>query len=70
MSSKRIYNTVLKATDVCPEGELLTDKERMRLYNSKRDWPNTAKVTVKTGEIYFCFGVRFAESYELIEPGE
>ena len=72
MNSKRIYNMVLKATDVCPEGELLTGKEleRMRLYNSKRDWPNTAKVTVKTGEIYFCFGVRFAESYELIEPGE
>lgn len=72
MSSKRIYNMVLKATDVCPEGELLTDKEleRMKLNNVKRDWPNTAKVTVKTGEIYFCFGVRFAESYELIEPGE
>ena len=62
MSSKRIYNMVLKATDVCPEGELLTDKEleRMKLNNVKRDWPNTAKVTVKTGEIYFCFGVRFA----------
>lgn len=34
------------------------------------EWPNTAKVTVKTGEIYFSFGVRFAESYELIKPGE
>lgn len=44
--------------------------ERMRLHNSRRDWPNTAKVTVKTGEIYFSFGVRFAESYELIKPGE
>ena len=29
--------------------------------------PNTAKVTVKTGEIYFSFGVRFAESYELVK---
>lgn len=54
---------------VCPLGELLTDKEleRMCLYNCRRDWPNTAKVTVKTGEIYFSFGVRFAESYELIK---
>lgn len=73
MNSKRTYNRVMDNRNrVCPLGELLTDKEleRMRLYNSKRDWPNTAKVTVKTGEIYFCFGVRFAESYELIEPGE
>lgn len=69
MSRKRIYNRVMRANDVCPLGELLTDKEleRMRLYNSKRDWPNTAKVTVKTGEIYFSFGVRFAESYELVK---
>lgn len=73
MNSKRIYNRVMdNRSRVCPLGELLTDKELecMRLYNSKRDWPDTAKVTVKTGEIYFCFGVRFAESYELIEPGE
>ena len=43
MSSKRIYNMVLKATDVCPEGELLTGKEleRMKLNNVKRDWPET-----------------------------
>ena len=74
MDSKRtyVYNVVLRENDVCPQGELLTDKEleRMRLHNSRRDWPNTAKVTVKTGEIYFSFGVRFAESYELIKPGE
>lgn len=70
---KRIYNRVMDdRSGVCPLGELLTDKEleRMRLYNSRRDWPNTAKVTVKTGEIYFSFGVRFAESYELIKPRE
>lgn len=70
MSHKRIYNRVMDdRNEVCPLGELLTDKEleRMRLHNFKRDWPNTAKVTVKTGEIYFCFGVRFAESYELIK---
>lgn len=74
MDNKRtyVYNVVLRENDVCPQGELLTDKEleRMRLHNSRRDWPNTAKVTVKTGEIYFSFGVRFAESYELIKPGE
>ena len=74
MDNKRtyVYNVVLRENDVCPLGELLTDKEleRMRLHNSRRDWPNTAKVTVKTGEIYFSFGVRFAESYELIKPGE
>ena len=63
MDSKRtyVYNVVLQENDVCPQGELLTDKEleRMKLYNPRRDWPNTAKVTVKTGEIYFSFGVRF-----------
>ena len=73
MNSKRTYNRVMdNRSRVCPEGELLTDKEleRMHLYNFRRDWPNTAKVTVKTGEIYFNFGIRFAESYELIKPGE
>lgn len=70
MSRKRIYNRVMDDHGgVCPLGELLTDKELecMRLHNSRRDWPNTAKVTVKTGEIYFSFGVRFAESYELVK---
>lgn len=73
MSRKRIYNRVMDGrTGVCPLGELLTGKEleRMRLHSSRKDWPNTAKVTVKTGEIYFSFGVRFAESYELIKPEE
>ena len=71
MSRKRIYNRVMDdRSGVCPLGELLTDKEleHIRRYKSRRDWPNTAKV--KTGEIYFCFGVRFAESYELIKTGE
>ena len=69
MSRKRIYNRVMQANDVCPLGELLTDKEleRMKLHNCRRDWLNTAKVTVKTGEIYFSFGVRFAKSYELVK---
>ena len=53
---------VLKATDVCPEGELLTDKEleRMKLNNVKRDWPETSKVKVYGEDVYFNFGVRFA----------
>lgn len=74
MDSKRTYtyNVVLRENDVCPQGELLTDKEleRMKQHNPRHDWPNTVKVAVKTGEIYFSFGVRFAESYELIKPGE
>ena len=63
MSGQRIYNMVLKATDVCPEGELLTDKEleRMKLNNAKRDWPETSKVKVYNEDVYFnFFGVRFA----------
>lgn len=70
MSRKRIYNRVMDdRSEMCPLGELLTDKEleRMRLYSPKKDWPNTAKVTVKTGKTYFSFGVRFAESYELVK---
>lgn len=71
MDSKRtyVYNVVLRENDVCPQGELLTDKELefIRLHSPREDWPNTAKVTVKTGEIYFSFGVRFAESYELVK---
>lgn len=70
MACKRIYNRVMDdRSDYCPLGELLTDKELkcIRLHSSIRDWPNTAKVTVKTGEIYFSFGVRFAESYELVK---
>lgn len=73
MNRKRIYNRVMDDRSYhCPLGELLTDKEleRMRLHYPREDWPNTAKVTVKTGETYFFFGVRFAESYELIKPGE
>lgn len=71
MNRKRTYNRVMDdCSGACPIGELLTDKEleRVRLHNFRRDWPNTAKVAVKTEEIYFSFGVRFAESYELIKP--
>lgn len=47
MNSKRTYtyNVVLQENDVCPRGELLTDKEleRMKLHNPKRDWPKNSK---------------------------
>ena len=67
--AKRKYNRVMDDhSDVCPLGELLTDKEleRIRRNNFRRDCPNTAKVKVKSEEIYFFFGVRFADDYELI----
>ena len=70
MSAKRKYNRVMDdRSDVCPMGELLTDKEleRIHLHNFRRDYPNTAKVTVKSEEVYFFFGVRFADDYELIK---
>lgn len=70
MSRKRINLTRMpESKRMCPLDELLTDKELefIRLHSPREDWPNTAKVTVKTGEIYFSFGVRFAESYELVK---
>lgn len=69
--AKRIYNRVMDdRSGVCPMGELLTDKElkRICLHNFRRDYPNTAKVKVKSEKIYFFFGVRFADDYELIKP--
>ena len=63
MDSKRtyVYNVVLRENDICPQGELLTDKEleRMKLHNPRRDWPETKKAKVYAGSCYFCFGVRF-----------
>lgn len=72
MSYKKIYNMVLKATDVCPEGELLTDKEleKMKLNNAKRNWPETHRVKVQVDHIYFFFGVRFAVEALDLETGE
>lgn len=66
--SKRIYNMVLQATNVCPEGELLTDKEleRMKQNNCKRDWPKTCKMKVRGEDVYFNFGVRFADNVQKI----
>lgn len=71
MDSKRtyIYNVVLQENDVCPAGELLTDKElkRMKLHNCKRDWPRTAKARVYAESCYFNFGVRFGRVKQYIE---
>lgn len=70
MSRKRIYNRVMDDSNrMCPTGRAAHRKELefIRLHSPREDWPNTAKVTVKTGEIYFSFGVRFAESYELVK---
>lgn len=50
MSSKRTYayNVVLQENDVCPQGELLTDKEleRMKLHNPRRDWPKRSALSL------------------------
>lgn len=63
MNSKRtyVYNAVLRENDVCPQGELLTDKEleRMKQHNPRRDWPETKKAKVYADSCYICFGVRF-----------
>lgn len=72
MDSKRTYayNVVLQENDVCPQGELLTDKEleRMKLHNPRRDWPRTAKVYAKS--CYFCFGVRFGQVKQYLNTVE
>ena len=74
MNSKRtyIYNVVLQENDVCPAGELLTDRElkRMKLHNRKRDWPRTAKARVYAESCYFSFGVRFGRVKQFIEAAE
>lgn len=59
MDSKRtyVYNVVLRENDVCPQGELLTDKEleRMKQHNPRRDWPETKKAKVYADSCYICF---------------
>lgn len=69
MSSKRIYNRVMQANNVCPLGELLTDKEleRLKQNNVPRDWPFTMKVKVQAMDVYFSFGARMVHcDYELL----
>ena len=65
---KRIYNMVGQETDICPAGELLTDKEleKLKLHNTKRDWPKTCRVKVFSEDVYKCFGVRFATAFQEI----
>lgn len=47
MDSKRtyVYNVVLWENDICPQGELLTDKEleRMKQHNPRYNWPETKR---------------------------
>lgn len=61
----RIYNQVTADTELCPAGELLTDKELQRLRAAERPryWPSTKKVKVKSTAVYFSFGVRFATEF-------
>ena len=74
MDSKRtyMYNVVLRENDVCPQGELLTDKEleRMKLHNPRRDWPKTAKAKVYAESCYISFGVRFGRVKQYLNTGE
>ena len=74
MDSKRTYayNVVLQENDVCPQGELLTDKEleRMKLHNPRRDWPKTAKAKVYAESCYISFGVRFGQVKQYLNTGE
>lgn len=63
-----MYNMVLQENDICPAGELLTDKEleRMKLHKRKI-WPRTAKAKVYAESCYFSFGVRFGRVKQYIE---
>lgn len=74
MNSERTYtyNVVLQENDVCPRGELLTDKEleRMKLHNPKRDWPKTAKAKVYAESCYISFGVRFGRVKQYLNTGK
>lgn len=73
MNGKRIYNRVVdNRSRVCPQGELLTDKEleRMKRYNPRRDWPKTAKAKVYAESCYISFGVRFGRVKQYLNTGE
>lgn len=67
-----IYNVVLQTNSICAEGELLTDKEleRLKLHNSKRDWPKTAKAKVYAESCHTSFGVRFGRVKQYLNTGE
>lgn len=64
--------SILQENDVCPRGELLTDKEleRMKLHNPKRDWPKTAEAKVYAESCYISFGVRFGRVKQYLNTGK
>lgn len=74
MDSKRtyVYNVVLRENGVCPQGELLTDKEleRMKQHNPRRDWPKVAKAKVYAESCYISFGVWFGQVKQYLNTGE
>lgn len=61
---KYTYNRVMKETDICPVGELLTDKELEKMRRNRRHSRTgivTERVRVNSSDVYYFFGVRFAE---------
>lgn len=74
MGSKRtyVYNVVLQENDICPQGELLTDKEleRMKQRNPRRDWPKTKKAKVYADSCHICLCIRFGTVKQYIDTGE
>lgn len=61
---KYTYNRVMKQTDICPVGELLTDKELEKMRRNRRHSRTgivTERVRVNSSDVYYFFGVRFAK---------
>lgn len=59
---KYTYNRVMKETQSCPVGELLTDKELEKVRKQRHNRNVIVeRVRVNPRDIYFFFGVRFAE---------
>lgn len=74
MNSKRtyVYNVVLQDTGVCPQGELLTNREleKMKRRHLKRNQLRTAKAKVYAESCYISFGVRFGQVKQYLNTGE
>lgn len=70
MAQMRIYNMVEVENDICPEGELLTDKEleKLKQNNVRRNWPKTCKIKTYGEDVYFCFGARFTAILQEVLP--
>lgn len=61
---KYTYNRVMKETGICPVGELLTDKELEKMRRNRRHSRTgivTERVRVNSSDVYYFFGIRFAE---------